>query len=93
MSIVGTSWTVVVTDKRSRKLSQSMDDFDGSINGHSYTVLNFILSSVSSQRFNLDLYNQKHKIITYTEFSYTELLNVYELHNDRPLHCVWLMVY
>ena len=43
MSIVGTSWTVVITDKRSRKLSQSMDDFDGSINGHSYTVLNFIL--------------------------------------------------
>ena len=34
---------MVVTDKRSRKLSQSMDDFDGSINGHSYTVLNFIL--------------------------------------------------
>ena len=43
MSIVGTSWTVVVTDKRSRKLSQSMDDFNVSIIGHSYTVLNFIL--------------------------------------------------
>ena len=34
---------MVVTYKRSRKLSQSMDEFNVSINGHSHTVLNFIL--------------------------------------------------
>ena len=51
MSIVGTSWTVVVTDKRSRKLSQSMDEFNVSINGHSHTVLNFILYTIRYSEF------------------------------------------